>query len=68
MRQVSTDEKLGRMLLWLMAVTYPLTIGTALYLSVGQGWPWYEGVLVGFSTLWITGIVWIAWWVITSTD
>ena len=48
--------RLLQALLLLSAVAYPLTIGVAAYLSVGQGWPWYESAGAGFGTLWITSI------------
>ncbi|MBV8616307.1 MAG: hypothetical protein JOY66_21410 [Acetobacteraceae bacterium] len=43
-------------LLLLLGVAYPLAIAVAAYLSVEQGWPWYESAGAGLGTLWITSI------------
>jgi hypothetical protein len=50
------SASLLRALLLLLAVAYPLAIGVAAYLSIGQGWPWYESAGAGLGTLLITSI------------
>jgi hypothetical protein len=66
MRPIGVESKLVRRLLRLLAIAYPLAIGTGIYLSVGRNWPWYESVPAGFGVLWATSVTWIGWEVVVT--
>jgi hypothetical protein len=61
MKPVGISGKLVRGILRLMIVAYPLAIGTAIYLSVGRDWPWYESIPAGLGVLWATSMTWMGW-------